>query len=373
VSNAWPVGDASATDFLVRLSGGGTFHGPINVAPRVAVDLDLVGTLGNDPRRFSNVFTFAADSQVKLDGDVRVTESSVVANSNLTVGQLIFGAALDGIYTNTISGTGNIDVTRKLIWNGGRIATTGVVTVKPSAILQLDGAGSSPLATVLDGTTLIHQGTVSGSELSQFTLSHGAVFRNEGTLTENSGIPSGEGSGRIDNYGTWTSTGLLFGYDLRVDVPFVNYGTMRIDTNYGNNFWRFSDLTNNGMLIVAPHYPYPYKLVEVRGDYNQAAGAALRVELTNTNPLYVTPLLAGTIDIDGQAHLAGKLQVDFVKYDPTQAFTDHPAAGESYPLLTFASRTGDFAQMTSLDLANGFDYNFVFTEMSLTAVAKAAT
>jgi hypothetical protein len=265
-----------------------------------------------------------------------------------------------------------------MIWDNGRIATTGVVTVQPSALFQLNGDDSLARATVLDGTTLIYQGTVFGSYLAgALVMRHGAVLRNEGTLTANDltgGISSGEGGGRFDNYGNWTIVDTGFnGLDILVDVPFVNYGTMRINNSGNSNHWRFSDLTNNGMLIVGPHNPYPYNLVEVRGDYMQAATATLRVELTNTNPLYDSGLQAGTLHIDGQALLAGKLEVDFVKYDPAYPYTDHPAVGESYPLLAFASRSGDFAQMTSLDLANGYDYDFDYTATSLTAVAKAAS
>src|SRR5439155_20861698 len=126
-----------------------------------------------------------------------------------------------------------------------------------------------------------------------------------------------------------------------------------------------------GTLIIGPPLPALYgKAVEVRGNASPPAAATLPAPLTSTQPLFNSPLAAGGLDIDGQASLAGKLEVDFVQQGPK--FTDHPTAGDSYGLVSFASRTGDFATKTSLDLANGYDYNFVYTAISITAIAKTA-
>src|SRR5204862_196513 len=130
---------------------------------------------------------------------------------------------------------------------------------------------------------------------------------------------SGVGGGRIDNYGTWVFANLGGGYGVEnVDVPFFNYGTLRIDNpgNGGSDGLRFSNLDNNGTLIVAPQLFYTgFSGVEVRGDYHQSATATLRSELSNTKPFSNTPLYAGKLGIDGQAFLAGNLEIDFVSLD----------------------------------------------------------
>src|SRR5205823_8682987 len=186
-------------------------------------------------------------------------------------------------------------------------------------------------------------------------------------------IQLGVGGGRIDNYGTWVFANLGSGYGAEaIDVPFFNYGTLQIDNpgNSGSDALRFSNLDNTGTLIVGPHLLIP-KQIEVRGTYTQSAAATLRIQLSNSQPFSASPLYAGTFTIDNPTTLAGKLEVDFVSLDG-RFYADHPTAGESYPLLSFASKTGDFSQKTSLDLANGYDYNFVYTATTITAIAKTA-
>src|SRR5205823_1648586 len=145
-------------NFYVEFDGGANFHGPLNVALGVNFVLGGMPVLGADPRKYDNVYTFATDSQVKIDGDLHLAYSSLVANVSFTVGLLDFiayrfdPAGKFDIYSNSISGPANIDVTRKMTWHSGRIATTGIVTVKPTAILELVDSYSS---TVLDGTTLV--------------------------------------------------------------------------------------------------------------------------------------------------------------------------------------------------------------------------
>src|SRR5207245_75322 len=147
----------------------------------------------------------------------------------------------------------------------------------------------------------------------------------------------GDGTERIDNLGNWTFIGNGFSNaTVSVNVPFLNYGTLRINNN-GSDRLAFSDLTNNGTLIIGPHVPNN-KFVEVRGTYRQASTATLRIELTNTRPFANPQFYMGTLDIDGQALLAGKLEIDFIQY--VAPYADKPAAGDRYALLSFASKTG---------------------------------
>ena len=369
----------------VEFYAGGTFHGRINVSAGIQFNLNYAPDSGRaDLRKLSNIYTFAADSQVSIDGELRIVQSSVVANTKIIAGLLYFfgegfDGVRDGVLTNSILGSGAIDITRQLNWQSGRIATFGAVTIKPTANLQIRGNNQN---LVLDGTIMINQAMDAvQDELSQMALAHGAVFRNEGELHTYGNsfgrITAVEGGGRIDNYGNWLffNNSINTGTDLPVDVPVFNFGTLRLNgpSSGGANAIRFSELENNGVIVIAPHFFHSNfsNLVEVRGVYRQTAAATLRTELTSTNPLFETPLRAGKLAIRGQAFLAGKLEIDFVKYDPGSPFTDRPTAGETYPLLTFASKIGDFSQKTSLDLANGFDYNLISSATSLTAVAKA--
>jgi hypothetical protein len=309
---------------------------------------------------------------VKIDGDFLVINNSLVVNSNATIGFLWFNAT-DGNngYTSSISGTGNIDVTRQFNWQVGRIATTGVLTIKPTALVQIDASSGSASATVLDGTMLVNQSANPLSYASgNLAMAHGALLRNEGMLNWQiyfGNFVPGDGTERIDNYGTWTFIGNGFNSTtVSVNVPFLNYGTLRINNN-GSDGLAFSDLTNNGTLIISPHVTNAFiKRVEVRGTYRQAATATLRVELSKTRPFANPQFLMGTLDVDGAAFLAGKLEIDFVQY--TSGYATNPAAGDRYALLSFASQTGDFSQIVDLDPADGIAYQVTTTAMGMSAL-----
>jgi len=376
ILNPYPL-TPGRNNFPFDVMGGGTLHGPINVPQGVSFNLNDPGLSSIDPRKYGNIYTFAADSQVQIEGDLLVQWSSLIVNTNVTAGMLRFVAEKQNsqfryVDSNTISGPGNIDITRRMSWRSGRIATAGVVTIKPTAYLELEG---SDFDAILDGTTLIHQGSSLNSDTGgQITLAGGAVFRNEGTfhrINTYQDILSGIGGGRIENYGEWFFGSANAGFgEMTIDVPFYNNGTFRIE-NPGNgaaDAVRFSSLENNGTLILGAHLFVGRKSVEVRGDYHQSASATLRIELSNEKPLY-TQLYSGKLDIAGQAFLAGALEIAFVPLS-SQYYTDRPAVGEIYPLLAFASQTGSFSQITDLNPLDGFAYDILTNATSMTTVVK---
>ena len=72
----------------------------------------------------------------------------------------------------------------------------------------------------------------------------------------------------------------------------------------------------------------------------------------------------GALDITGRAFLDGKLSVF-----TTNGFT--PLVGETYPLVSFAARTGTFATLHDEDLGDGVSYSPIHasTDISLSVIA----
>src|SRR5262249_11876360 len=134
-----------------------------------------------------------------------------------------------------------------------------------------------------------------------------------------------------------------------VEVPFINQGTLRLEPSADKI--RFASLDNAGRMSIAPRPLGFGNFVEVVGDFVQRPSGTLTIEIADERPLGVG-LLAGRLDVTGQAMLAGNLEVDYVRTTP--ADPAEPVVGTTWPLLQFASRSGDFSQMTSLDLAEGF-------------------
>ena len=100
-------------------------------------------------------------------------------------------------------------------------------------------------------------------------------------------------------------------------------GTLHVGTFQGN-------LTNAGGTLAPGSSP---GTTVVTGDYTQQAGGALEIEIVGT-----APGQWDVLDVTGTANLDGTLEVVLDGYSP--------AAGDSFAVMTYASRSGEFADTT---------------------------
>jgi hypothetical protein len=204
------------------------------------------------------------------------------------------------------------------------------------------------------------------------------VFRNEGSLTLGAGpggIKAGAGGGRFENVGSFLASATS-GFSVRlIQVPFVNRGTLRIERMGGFNpntaeidHLQFVSLENFGTISVAAQSFFGQRVLIVTGDFVQHDTATLHVDIQYNVPRGQP--WSDQLFVDGQAMLAGTLEVNYVREDPI----NDPAApplGVAWTVLQFGSRSGDFAQFIDLESNDGVGFARVFDATTLQLVAQA--
>src|SRR5262249_21132437 len=115
-----------------------------------------------------------------------------------------------------------------------------------------------------------------------------------------------------------------------------------------------------GSLLNAGHVvlnPSP-GLLTITGDYTQTSSGALRVQITGAT--------AGTqfdqLRIGGSALLAGRL-------DLALGGGFQPGLGDTFPVLNFTARSGQFATVTGQELGGNLAFGLVYHAADLTLVA----
>ena len=96
------------------------------------------------------------------------------------------------------------------------------------------------------------------------------------------------------------------------------------------------------------------------GTYNQSSGGALNIEINGTAVSQFDKLV-----VSGAATLAGTLNV-------TRPTNFIPSPGNMFPIMAFASRTGQFATTNGLIIGNGlgFKVNHNASDVTLTVVEE---
>jgi phage baseplate assembly protein gpV len=310
-------------------------------------------------------------------GNPVVSGTYSVANTDLVNGTFNF-AADETISTlkfegGTLTGTGNLTVSDTFNWTGG--AMTGVGSTISTGALNISGSGGKNL----NGRNLTNQGTVTWTGSGTLTVRNGAVLDNQAGATfliHNDTTLAGadffDTAGAITNEGTLrkeTTSGTT-----TVAVPFQNTGTVDVHSgtlSFTSGAYYQTDGTTqlsggtltasggvdieggalsgagtvNGNVTnagkVSPGGDGAAGVLTINGTYTQTDSGVLLIELGGTT--------AGTgydqLKVSGAASLAGTLTVSLL-----DSFT--PASGDSFQVLTFASRTGDFATKNFPDLGS---------------------
>ncbi|HEV2720552.1 MAG TPA: DUF11 domain-containing protein, partial [Thermoanaerobaculia bacterium] len=331
-------------------------------------------------------------------GATSITGGFASISSGFTTDFLLDGGTLDsGDFTMTGTGT----------WASGTISDSGgTFDVAGGATLTISAANG---VATLNDVTFENDGTVnytatpaSGNDLE---LENGAQILNKGTFDIRDDQPIRTvvviiGTGRtrpsivaipvsITNDGTWKKSAGSGTNDI--DPPFTTDGTVLAqsgtmhfiggytqtagETTLGAGGIKVDtalqlqggvldgvgtitgDLQNDA--TVAPNGSGNTGTINVSGNYTQGSGGALNIELAS--PTGFDQLAAG-----GAVTLDGTLNVALLN-------SYAPVNGQTWPVLTFASRSGDFAvkNLPTYPPSGSITANYTPTELDLTAVVTA--
>jgi hypothetical protein len=261
----------------------------------------------------------------------------------------------------TLAGAGSITV------NQG-----GVVRMNPGSALTGTGEFFANLdSTLLIGDCQIVQRPVrmEGSAVLSgvTTMSQGASITNVGVAVLSGGLGRGDTSAMtFDNQGTLTvqGTNLPVGVDVTnsgdvviksgtLDVSSSSYkqsggkttiapgaslaGPVDISSGILNTSGSVNgNVTNGGEIALAT--PVSFATAQINGNYTQLPSGVLNLKIGGISQF-------DRLLISGIANLAGKISITFV-----QGYI--PAIGAEFPIMTFGSRSGDFAFYEGVDLGD---------------------
>ena len=263
-------------------------------------------------------FTTSAQSFIRVRGNGTTGFSRLTAASGFTNNGTI-------VLTDTTSAYG-----------AGLDVTTGILVNAAGATIIADTgfAGSRQLNAMIDnqagGSFVVAVAPAQNLTLSKTSASH----RNAGTLTLASGtlaVTGGSSSFANDTTGTIEGLGIL----NVTAVSFSNFGSVR------------PGLGGPGILSITGNYP-------------AAATESLHIELGGTTPGSQYDQLA----VSGSAALSGALHVSLIN-----GFT--PALGDTFTVMTFASRTGGFGALNLPLLGGGLALDTVVTSTALQLIVVA--
>ncbi len=236
------------------------------------------------------------------------------------------------------------------------------MTIGPGIVI--DGTGSSTIG--YDGggpqTPIIYQGTVDATEGGVLSL-YGTNWKNAGTLEAGNGstldlatTPSNLASGTLTG-GTWElgadSTLAFAGGNITTNAATVildgpnthfpalaplatNSASGLLELFNGASLTTAGGLDNAGTITIDPSALY------ISGNYTQQSTGTLDIGIGG----YIPGNATGLLNVIGTATLAGALNVSL-----TGGFV--PTPGESFTVLTFGSRSGDFTTETGLNIGGG--------------------
>jgi hypothetical protein len=293
-------------------------------------------------------------------GNVTVTDTFYWTNANVSGTNTTLTVAQGGTFLLEGAGQKNL-VGRSLVLNGA-------TTWKDMGILNLQTLQASPTVTnngtftiqndqaIFGGGAFLNAGTLTKTAgTGTTTIANGVAFSNSGTVNVQSGILDVQG-GFVQSAGnTVVAAGAILQSSGSHHVT-INGGTLSGFGSIGSDTVS-TDVTNGG--TVSPGSSPG--LLTINGSYTQSAAGTLAIELGGTT--------VGTqfdqLKVTGAATLNGTLALRLVN-----GLT--PRAGDSFPVLTFASETGDFAVKSGLDLGGGLSLVPALSASNLTLTATAA-
>jgi hypothetical protein len=285
----------------------------------------------NDGATVSGPGTVQVGSLLSAQGDVAV--DNVVINPNGTAA-VAAGGNLDvqkfTLAGGILTGAGDLTVETSLLWTSGVMSGAGHTVVGGTA----DFGGTSFLTRLLSGRLLDNFGTAMVDNGVTLNMTDGAVFTNEDgatlTLQGTGSVGGNSPSGLFSNAGLLVKMGA--GTQSRISVPLTNSGTVEIVA---------------GVLLAS-------------GGYTQTGDGALTIHIAGLT----ASSQYGQLQVTGTASLDGTLNIQL-----DNGFT--PSEGDTFRILTFTSRSGDFAVENFPDLGSLF-FNPVYDSSGLNLVVQSS-
>lgn len=356
---------------------GGSFHVAENwFPPRVPTGndravIDLAGTYT------VTVTAAAAFASLRAGGE----EASVIlrhTSGALTLAQdsLFSSGSTYELAGGTLRGLGTLTIEGVFTWTGGTMRDAGRTVIAAGATATISGAANKGLdaGRVLEnaGSLVVSGGTIFFN-LNGF--GGGAVVNNlAGASMELRGAPNfrqntASPGSAVNNAGHFLKTGggeTIFS----ANVPFINTGTVELVSGSLRpeaGFTQAGVLTGSGGItgsftnsgIIRPGSPTG--IISVAGNFAQTAAGRIEIDIAGLEPGSGYDRL----QVGGAAALNGALAITML-----DGFI--PEEGAQFPILSFGSRSGDFAAVEGIDQGDfSFDRTFTGNEMLLTAVAGA--
>jgi uncharacterized protein (TIGR03437 family) len=384
---------------LLNYNEGGTSSGSIKVNENAMLNIKSNFTLNPGTNLFGT-------GRIDLLRGALTVATDLVIETNL------------GLNGGTLTGPGNLTLDGELDWSSGDMTGTGKTTLRRSRRKRIRGSARKRLqrrmlvvrgdARVEDTSSLNCESSLLGRGAAGTTqpnctpsllLEDQAMIINEGEyeLLGNGGIGSADASQKLfNNLGVFKrsrESADISPAAVNIAVDFSNSGQVHAlsgTANFNGQFTQTAGTTtlNGGHLCFGTPGQFQGGLLQgigtitgninntgatlnpgqspglltISGNYTQGANSTLNLELGGLTP--------GTqydqVAIGGTATLGGTLNVTLIN-----GFV--PSHGNVFQVLTFATRTGDFAVKNGLNAGNArLAATFNPTNLSLTAQVCAA-
>lgn len=288
----------------------------------------------------------------------------------------------------TLGGSDAIEITNLFSWGNGTLRGTGVVNARGGVTMNNFSRTLSGRRLNLFGSSTWSAGSISTDNGAVFYIQPGATLvnsfdgfiggiignggiTNAGTFRKSGGSAATQFISRLDNIGTVEiNTGTLdfsfAAYSQTAGTTFLNGGNLTVGLELellGGVLTGAGTVTGNITNAGAVNPGAPLGVLTVNGEFRQGSSGVLNIDLGGA--------VAGTgydqVNLTGPATavLGGTLNVNL-----TNGFL--PNIGDSFRIMTFQFKTGDFSSFTGFDLGvTDRHLEAVYDSNGLTLVTRA--
>ncbi|HWB10108.1 MAG TPA: DUF4214 domain-containing protein [Pirellulales bacterium] len=367
----------------LSLDGGGTSTGAFTAESGAALDF------GGGTHDLS-----AAVSSISGSGTVGFTGATatiggtyaVTGATSITGGEADFNH--DATSTNvvqsggTLGGTATFTANNSFVWSGGMMRDRGTTVVASGATLTIDDQSDVTLSrtfnnfgsAVFTGARWDFDGGVFDNESgatfamqndADFNALSASTFNNSGSFTKSPGTGTTHIQATFNNSGTVDVKSGTLSFDENftetAGATILDGGAIQNANALSLQGGSLSgsgtvtgDVDNSGGTLSPGFSP---GAINIAGDYTQGSSGTLDVEVGGLTP--------GTdfdvLNVGGTAGLDGTLAVSLINKLV-------PAVGDSFQIMTFTAKNGQFAQYTGLDSGNNRLFDPTYSPAGLTLV-----
>jgi hypothetical protein len=385
----------------LRLNGGSSLGGAVAGAGALTYfggshTIPAGGDFALSSLSLNNVnLTLAPGSAPNL-AVVDINGSTLTSEDGRTFSQL----TLRGDGRLSVASGSAVEVTGAFEWSAGTIARDGRLIIASGAVANLTTGSGKFIDGVFENRGTINYtgtgfffGRDTGNLPARIENAAGGtwIVDGDGDFSQNHGSPNY----RIDNAGTFIKRGVGTATIVNSPVAFINGGTIRTESGllqFGAGYTHDQDtsrlLLSGGSVRRDGGFTFAAGTVEgggsligavtnsgallstgtgtdqlsITGTYTQQAGGTLRTALFG-------PVDGGTVRqvalaVSGAASLGGTWEL-------VLEFPFAETLGATFPIVSYASRTGDFASVTGLSDSFGYEFTRSFEATTLNLVVTS--